>query len=143
MNMRGQIRATAVAAVLGAAALLSIPTASAAPAAATAECTTKSDTRTFGRGDISICVQDGRARVTGNVEDLLPGGGLGGPDGGCVTWNIYYETASGVKHGYSPWVCGHFMGTTYVEFDFDPAESEGGPQDITGVQSASLGTVWM
>ncbi|MGA4846181.1 hypothetical protein ACOBQB_07910 [Streptomyces sp. G5(2025)] len=86
---------------------------------------------------------DGRARVTGYVEDLLPGGGLGGPDGGCVAWYISYETASGVKSEYSPLVCGHFMDTTYVDFDYDPSEGANGPKNITGVKSVSLGTVWM
>ncbi|MGN9762090.1 hypothetical protein [Streptomyces sp. SD31] len=142
MTMRRTLRATAVAGALGAAALLATPTASAAPAeATTADCVTKSDTQDFARGEITVCVEDGRARVTGHVEDLKPGGPFTGGDSYCVGWTIGWETASGSTSSGTPVACPHFPGgEAYIEFDYDPTEDEYGPRDVTGVTSLRLHT---
>ncbi|WP_328561431.1 hypothetical protein [Streptomyces coelicoflavus] len=137
--MRGFVRAAAMAGVLGTAAVLAVPTASAAsgPREAAPECVTDSQTHTHGRGEIKICVENGQARVTGWLEDLLPGGGWGSPDGGCVIWWITYRTASGTELEGSTMACPHFGGAAYKEFDYDSDV-----QNITGVEKLTLGTAW-
>ncbi|MFF3349421.1 hypothetical protein [Streptomyces sp. NPDC002779] len=136
-------RALRTACVAGAVAVAGLAAAPQAGAAAPASCVTESDTRNFGRGEISLCVDNGTARVTGWVEDLLPGGGFGTPDGGCVGWYITWQTAAGDELEISPIVCGHFQSSDRYDFDYDPSASEGGPRNITGVVEAHLGTVWI
>ncbi|MDQ0937546.1 hypothetical protein [Streptomyces turgidiscabies] len=139
MTMRQAIRATAIAGVLGTAALLVTPTASAAPDEA--HCVTSSDVQNFGRGEITVCVEDGRARVAGNIEDLLPGGPFTGGDSYCVGWFIRWETASGDTSSSSPVACPHFPGgKAYIAFDYDATEKTHGPKDVTGVTSMRLTT---
>ncbi|MEV0438723.1 hypothetical protein AB0I84_42965 [Streptomyces spectabilis] len=107
---------TGATAAVGALALLSAPTAQAAPAAASA-CVTAADTKSYGRGEISLCPQsDGTTRVTGWVEDLLPGGGWGKPDGRCAGWWIEMG-AKGGKIG--PLVCPHLTSTHEATYKFD------------------------
>lgn len=141
---RRLLRTAPVAGAVAVASLAAAPQAGAATAETTAaSCTTKSDTQTFGRGEITLCVENGTARVTGWVEDLLPGSGWGAPDGGCVGWYITWQTATGEELEISPIVCGHFQGSDRRDFDYDPSAVSGGPQNITGVAKVSLGTVWM
>ncbi|MEU9286789.1 hypothetical protein AB0D57_19250 [Streptomyces sp. NPDC048275] len=146
--MRRFMRTTAVVGVLGTAGLLAIPTASASSAAQTAAaaplCVTDSQTHTYGKGEIRVCIENGQARVTGWVEDLLPGGGWGTPDGGCVIWWIRWQTASGEELRGTPMACPHFGGPAYKEFDYDTTdESVDRPVDgITGVAKLTLGTAW-
>ncbi|WP_326658296.1 hypothetical protein [Streptomyces sp. NBC_00385] len=140
--MSGFIRTATVAGVMGATALLAVPTASATPTAsgsgqAAPECVTDSQTHTYGRGEIKICVENGQARVTGWLEDLLPGGGWGAPDGGCVTWWVTFRTTSGTELDNSVMACPHFGGAAYKEFDYDSDV-----QNITGVEKMNLGTAW-
>lgn len=97
----------------------------------------------FGRGEITVCVEDGEVRVTGHVEDLKPGGPFNGGDSGCVGWWIDWETASGPDSSTSTLACPHFTDKPYVEFDYDPTESEYGPKDVTGVADTHLTMVFM
>ncbi|GAA2520091.1 hypothetical protein ACFW2V_42270 [Streptomyces sp. NPDC058947] len=142
---RRLLRTACVTGAAALAGLVAAPQAGAAtPEAAPASCTTATDTRSFGRGEITVCVgDDGTARVTGWVEDLLPGGGLGGPDGGCVGWWITWQTAGGQELDLSPFVCGHFHNPDRLDFDYDPTTREGGPRNVTGVTQVKLGTVWI
>ncbi|WP_189320093.1 hypothetical protein [Streptomyces flaveus] len=103
-------------------------------------CIETSDTRSWGRGEVSACFEDGEARVQGNVVDLLPGGGLGSPDGYCVAWYIEYETTSGDAYQHSPLACGH-LGRAERNFDYDPSAGEHGVKGITGVKRAVLNLV--
>ncbi|MFD5804476.1 hypothetical protein [Streptomyces sp. NPDC127020] len=144
--MRGILRATALAAAIGAAALLPSTAASATAGrtAAEAACVTDSGTEDFGRGEITVCVGDDGVRVRGHVEDLKPGGPFTGGDSACVAWYITWETASGTTAGTSSMACPHFPGgEAYVEFDYDPTESEHGPKNVTGVRDTSLTTIFM
>lgn len=109
------------------------PAATAGTAAPT--CVTDSATKAFGRGEISICIENGRAHVTGWAEDLKPGGWL---DGECVAWYMTWETATGDFLSFAPVVCGH-AGGPYETFDYDPSDWSEGPQNITGVKNVSLG----
>ncbi|MGW0935090.1 hypothetical protein [Streptomyces sp. NPDC002666] len=140
--MSGFIRTATVAGVLGATALLAVPTASAAPTAsgsgrAAPECVTDSQTHTYGKGEIKVCMENGQARVTGWLEDLLPGGGWGAPDGGCVIWWVTFRTTSGTELEGSVMACPHFGGAAYKEFDYDSDV-----QNITGIEKLTLGTAW-
>jgi hypothetical protein len=143
--MRGILRAAAVTAALGATALLPTTAASAAPTATAAPvCVTDSEVTDWGRGEITACAEDGRARVTGYVEDLRPGGPFTGGDSACVAWSINWETASGDTRSTSHMACPHFPGgAAYVEFDYDPTEPDHGPKDVTGVLDTRLGRVFM
>ncbi|MFE0903639.1 hypothetical protein ACFW3Y_10480 [Streptomyces rochei] len=143
--MRGILRAAALAGAIGAAALLPPTTASAAPGATAAPgCLTDSETEDFGRGEITVCVDGGGVRVTGYVEDLKPGGPFTGGDSGCVAWSIDWQAATGTDSSSSHMACPHFPGgEAYVEFDYDPTESECGPKDVTGVRDTSLALVFM
>ncbi|MFH8445690.1 hypothetical protein ACH4D3_31275 [Streptomyces sp. NPDC018026] len=145
--MRGILRATALTAAIGALALLPTTAASAAPAGAAGPaasgCVTDSETEDFGRGEITVCVEDGEVRVTGHVEDLKPGGPFNGGDSGCVGWWIDWETASGPDSSTSTLACPHFTDEPYVEFDYDPTDSEYGPKDVTGVADTHLTMVFM
>lgn len=138
--MRGFVRATAIAGALGTAALLAVPTASAAsgPAVAAPECVTDSQTHKHGRGEIEVCVENGQARVTGWVEDLLPGGGWVTPDGGCAIWWITFRTTSGTQLHGSHMACPHFGQPAYREFTYDA-----NVQNVTGVEELYLGTAWL
>ncbi|MFD4259386.1 hypothetical protein ACFWR9_17600 [Streptomyces sp. NPDC058534] len=137
--MRGILRATALTAAIGAAALLP-PTA----ASATPGCVTDSETEDFARGEITVCVSDDGVRVTGHVEDLKPGGPFTGGDSACVAWSIDWQTATGATSSSSHMACPHFPGgEAYVEFDYDPTESEHGPKNVTGVRDTSLATIFM
>jgi hypothetical protein len=112
------------------------PTASAASSGTAAPtCVTDSATERYGRGEISICIENGRAHVTGWVEDLIPGGWY---DGECVAWYMTWETAAGDDLSFAPVACGH-AGGPYVSFDYDPSDWSGGPQNITGVRNVVLG----
>ncbi|MFJ2136187.1 hypothetical protein ACIQWV_36445 [Streptomyces sp. NPDC098085] len=131
--------ATALAAVVGAMSLITAPTATAAPTGpARPSCLTNSQEEEWGRGEIKICVENGNARVTGYVEDLLPGSGWGEPDGQCVAWYIYWETPSGAWEDYSPGVCGHWAKSPYLKLDYDPTELPEKPPEITGATKAVL-----
>ncbi|RSN56497.1 hypothetical protein DMH12_14405 [Streptomyces sp. WAC 04229] len=143
--MRGILRATALTAAIGAAALLPSTAASATPGRAAAQgCVTDSGTEDFGRGEITVCVGDDGVRVTGHVEDLKPGGPFTGGDSACVAWYITWETASGTASSTSSMACPHFPGgEAYVEFAYDPTESEHGPENVTGVRDTSLTTIFM
>ncbi|MDH6214944.1 hypothetical protein [Streptomyces pseudovenezuelae] len=109
-------------------------TSHAAGSTATTDCVTASETRDFGRGEISVCPQgDGTYRATGWVEDLLPGdGAFGGPDGGCVSWALSsahaYET-------FTTMACPHFSGPATVQIDdvITPAHP---------ITKAQLTTLW-
>ncbi|CAL9631583.1 hypothetical protein SUDANB176_06097 [Streptomyces sp. enrichment culture] len=113
--MKSFVRAVAMTGAAGALVLLTAPTSQSAPSAAS-ECITASEAKTYGRGEISLCPQsDGSTRVTGYVEDLLPGG-LGAPDGYCVGWYIKMGPADGT-HG--PMACPHFGGPHKPKKEFD------------------------
>lgn len=113
----------------------------ASPSYAAPGCVETSDSRDWGRGEISACYyEDGQARVRGNVADLLPGNGWGAPDGYCVAWYVEYETTSGDAFQHSPLACGH-LGDTEVTFDYDPSAGENGVMGITGVKRAELNLV--
>ncbi|GAA2231420.1 hypothetical protein [Streptomyces indiaensis] len=135
--MKRSTRVKALAALPAVAACLAVaPTAAAASAGTAAPtCVTDSATKTFGRGEISICIENGRARVTGWVEDLKPGGWV---DGECVAWYMTWQTAAGDDWSFAPVACGH-AGGAYVTFDYDPSDWSQGPQGITGVKNVSLG----
>ncbi|MEU9953645.1 hypothetical protein [Streptomyces sp. NPDC047939] len=141
--MSGFIRTATVAGVMGATALLAVPAASATPTAsgttgqAAPECVTDSQTHTYGKGEIKVCVENGQARVTGWLEDLLPGGGWGAPDGGCVVWWVTFQTTSGTELEGSVMACPHFGGAAYKEFDYDSDV-----QNITGIEKLTLGMAW-
>ncbi|KUL21460.1 hypothetical protein [Streptomyces regalis] len=127
------------AALLGAL-TVGIPMTATSTASAAPGCIKTSDTRTWGRGEISACFEGGVARIQGNVVDLLPGGGLGGADGYCVAWYIEYETTSGVAYQHSPLACGH-LGRVERTFDYDPSAGEYGVKGITGVKRVVLNNV--
>ncbi|MEV0745409.1 hypothetical protein AB0I75_09415 [Streptomyces sp. NPDC050273] len=140
--MRKFIRTAAVAGVLGATALLAVPAASATPTAtgttgqAAPECVTDSQTYEYGRGEIKVCVENGQARMTGWVEDLLPQvGWWGGRDGACVLWWVTFRTTSGTEREGSVMACPHLAGPAYKEFDFTSDV-----QNITGIEKMSLTT---
>ncbi|MEU8850473.1 hypothetical protein AB0C70_30550 [Streptomyces sp. NPDC048564] len=103
-------------------------------------CIETSDTRSWGRGEISACFEDGAARVKGSVVDLLPGGGWGSPDGYCVAWYIEYETTSGDTYRHSPLACGHLRQAEQT-FDYDPSAGTHGVKGITGVKHVELNLV--
>ncbi|MFJ8229998.1 hypothetical protein ACIQ9E_08570 [Streptomyces sp. NPDC094448] len=142
--MRRFIRSTAIAGVLGTVGLFGVPTASAAAqnASSAPVCVTDSRTQTFGKGEISICIENGQAQVTGWVEDLLPGSGWVSPDGACVLWWITWKTASGEELRGTPMACPHFGGTAYKQFAYNPADGTAGSPvtGITGVAKVQLGT---
>jgi hypothetical protein len=146
--MRRFMRTTAVAGVLGTAGLLAMPTAYASSVAQTASeaplCVTDSQTYKYGKGEIRICIENGQAQVTGWIEDLLPGGGWGSPDGGCVIWWITWKTSSGEEMRGTPLACPHFGGPAYKEFDYHTTdESIDRPVvGITGVENLQLSTAW-
>lgn len=136
---RRLLATTFAAGALAVAHLAAAPQAGAAAPPTAASCVTGSDSQSFGRGEISVCVGDGEARVTGWVEDLLPGSGWGAPDGYCASWFITWRTASGQESWVGPTVCGHFGTSDRYDFDFDEVTRPGGPQDITGVVDVGLG----
>ncbi|MBB5121851.1 hypothetical protein [Streptomyces eurocidicus] len=107
---------TAATAAAGTLTLLTTPAAQATPPGKPA-CVTAAATKSFGRGEIALCPQnDGTTRVTGWVEDLLPGKGWGTPDGRCAGWWI--ET--GAKGGtVGPLVCPHFTASHETTYRFD------------------------
>ncbi|GAB2866295.1 hypothetical protein GCM10027074_37240 [Streptomyces deserti] len=111
--MRSLVRAAAMTGVAGALMLLTAPTSHAGPSAAS-ECITVSESEKWGRGEISLCPQsDGTTRVTGYVEDLLPGGFL---DGYCVGWYFYLGEDEG---DFGPMVCPHFSPSQPAKKTFD------------------------
>ncbi|MGW6207797.1 hypothetical protein ACWF9B_29695 [Streptomyces sp. NPDC055089] len=140
-DMGNLIRTAAVAGVMSATALLAVPAASAAPTAsgagqAAAECVSDSQTYEYGKGEIQVCVENGQARVTGWVEDLLPEvGWWGGRDGACVLWWVTFQTTSGTEREGSVMACPHLAGPAYKEFDYDSDV-----QNITGIEKTSLTT---
>ncbi|MCD9141265.1 hypothetical protein [Streptomyces albireticuli] len=118
--MRRFVRAlalTGATAAAGALTLLTAPTAQAAPSDGPA-CVTAAGTKSFGRGEIAMCPQsDGTTRVTGWVEDLLPGKGWGGtPDGRCAGWWIEIGAKGGMV---GPLVCPHFTPSHEATYKFD------------------------
>lgn len=124
--MSSLVRAVAAAGVAGALLLVTGPVAQAAPTAAAAACITVKEEKAFGRGEISLCPQsDGGTRVTGYVEDLLPGWF---PDGICVAWDIRMGTSG----SYGPTVCPHFNGGNKPRKDFDYVEKFRAP--VTGAK---------
>ncbi|MEU9204452.1 hypothetical protein [Streptomyces sp. NPDC048332] len=135
------IRTAAVAGVMSATAVLAIPTASATPTAsgagqAAAECVSDSQTYEYGKGEVTVCVENGKARVTGWVEDLLPEvGWWGGRDGACVVWWVTFQTSSKTKREGSVMACPHLAGPAYKEFDYDSEV-----KNITGVKEMTLET---
>ncbi|MFI1971917.1 hypothetical protein BLA24_02085 [Streptomyces cinnamoneus] len=129
--MKSLARTAAAAAAAGALTLLAAPASQAAPSAASA-CVTAADQRSFGRGEISLCPQsDGTTRVTGYVEDLLPGSGWGAPDGRCAGWYLHMGPDDGMI---GPIVCPHFSSDHQAKKTFDYAFKPASP-----VTSASLG----
>ncbi|MET7732938.1 hypothetical protein ABZT02_16420 [Streptomyces sp. NPDC005402] len=134
-HLRRMLSAALLSALTAALTVTASPTSYAAPG-----CVDTSDSRSWGRGEVSACFEDGRARVRGNVVDLLPGGGLGGADGYCVAWYIEYETTSGDAYQHSPAACGH-LGRTEQTFDYDPSAGQYGVKGITGVKRAVLNLV--
>ncbi|MEU5048279.1 hypothetical protein [Streptomyces sp. NPDC021096] len=121
--MRRLARALAMTGAVGALTLLSAPASQAAPSASasTAACVTAKQEASFARGEISLCPQsDGTTRVTGYIEDLLPGNGWGTPDGACAGWWI----EMGAKGMIGPMVCPHFdpqhRATKTFDYTFKP-----------------------
>ncbi|MCW8102745.1 hypothetical protein [Streptomyces tauricus] len=114
--MRSLLRAVVMAGATGALMLWTAPNSGAAPSVAAA-CVTAGGAETYGRGEISLCpLSDGSTHVTGYVEDLLPGGGWGAPDGYCVAWYLDMGAMDGTV---GPMVCPHFGGGTQVREEFD------------------------
>ncbi|MFF0747387.1 hypothetical protein ACFYVL_44110 [Streptomyces sp. NPDC004111] len=113
------------AAAAGALMLLTVPAVQAAPTASAA-CITAKEDRDFGRGEISLCPQsDGSTRVTGFVEDLMPGWF---PDARCVGWSITMGSTSDI----GPLICPHFSSDPKVRKDFDYVEKFAAP--VTGAR---------
>jgi len=132
--VRSLFHAVAMIGATGALMVLTAPASQAAPLVSAA-CITASGTETYGRGQISVCPQsDGSTRVTGYVEDLLPGGGWTTPDGYCVAWYIDMGPADGT---FGPMVCPHFGGTNKAKEEFDYVVTY--PSPVTGahLQTAS------
>ncbi|WP_406492497.1 hypothetical protein OHB06_16350 [Streptomyces sp. NBC_01604] len=123
--MRSSFRAVAMAGAAGALMLLAAPDSRAASAAAA--CVTASGAETYGRGEISLCpLSDGSTHVTGYIEDLLPGGGWGTPDGYCAAWYIDMGATDGTV---GPMACPHFGGNQAKEV-FDHVVTY--PSPVTG-----------
>lgn len=132
--MRRTVRTLALTAATTAAGTLTLLTAPTAQAAAAPEgpaCVTATATKSFGRGEIALCPQsDGTTRVTGWVEDLLPGKGWGGaPDGRCAGWWIEMGAKGGMV---GPLVCPHFTPTHETTYKFDYTFKPAAP--VTGAK---------
>ncbi|MEU7132144.1 hypothetical protein [Streptomyces sp. NPDC046261] len=113
--MRRLVRTLALTGAAGALTLLTAPASQAAPSAASA-CVTATETQSYGRGEISLCPQsDGTTRVTGWVEDLLPGSWTA-PDGACAGWWVQMGEKNGTI---GPMVCPHFSSTHKTVNNFD------------------------
>ncbi|MGW2332209.1 hypothetical protein ACWC5C_41540 [Streptomyces sp. NPDC001700] len=136
-----------MAAALGAVTLLAAPTAQAAPPAAAAtakpDCITGSEETDFGRGEIKACVQsNGKTRVTGYIEDLLPGvGWWGDPDGACVSWYLSWTGPDGEPMDEeTPFICPHFTPPpsreTKKQLDYEY-------ESAIPVEKVRLGRFWM
>ncbi|MFJ2771335.1 hypothetical protein [Streptomyces sp. NPDC087300] len=139
--MRRLLNAALLTALVGSTTAVMAPTALASSgpdANAAPGCVTKSDTIEGASGEITICVQNGVARVSGNLTDTLPGSGFGEPDGGCATWWIDWQTTRGSIND-SILVCGHFQSSPEKTFDYDPSAGEHGVKGITGLNEVSLG----
>ncbi|MFE0178423.1 hypothetical protein ACFWZ2_39555 [Streptomyces sp. NPDC059002] len=138
--MKRLLNAALLTALVGSTTAVMAPSAIAATGRAAAEpgCVTESGSITGARGEITICVQNGTARVTGNLVDTLPGSGFGEPDGYCASWWIDWATTTGSQASHEILVCGQW-GADEKTFDYDPAAGEGGVKGITGLNLVKLG----
>ncbi|MFC9294936.1 hypothetical protein ACFTWH_23665 [Streptomyces sp. NPDC057011] len=130
--MRSVVRAAALTGAVGALLLMTTPASQATSSAASA-CVTRTETQSYGRGQITVCPQaDGTAQLTGWIEDLKPGSGWGTPDGYCVTW--WLEEGPGVRGEYGPIICPHFDSARKTIRNFDYVITPAAP--VTGAKLA-------